>query len=261
MKTNAEIRAALKRGEATIGTWLQLPCPDAAEVMARQGYDWAAVDLEHGAFTRSDLPNIFRALERWGTAPFARLLSAEPDHVKAALDSGAAGLILPMIESRAQLDRAVTAALYPGGREFPNGRRGVGFARANAYGDGLSAHLDPEGGPGREVVLVAQIEDVRALGELDGILGHPRLDAYMIGPYDLSASLGRPGDFQHPDFQAAVAAIAACAEKYGLPKGFHVVHPDPVELRGKLDEGYRFLAYGVDAVFLHSGARCPLAGS
>ena len=255
-----EIRARLKSGQAVIGAWLQLPSQDVAEIIGRSGYDWAAADLEHGAITRADLPGLFRALELGGTTPFARLLYADRERIKEALDSGARGLIFPMIETRAQLDEAIAHALYPGGDGPFAGRRGVGFARANGYGRNLAEHLAPENGLGRNIVLVAQIEHVNALNEMEAIFSHPRLDAYIIGPYDLSASMGRPGDFNHPEFQAVLKRLTETAKACGLAQGFHQVEPDPAALKTRVDEGYSFIAYGVDALFLVKAAVNPLSG-
>ncbi len=255
--TSSDIRARLRAGEPTVGTWLQIPSSDVAEIIARMGYDWAAVDMEHGAFTRADLPDIFRALERWGTLPFARLAEATKSEIKAALDSGARGLIFPMIESRGQLDEAVGYALYPGGAEYAGGRRGVGFSRANLYGLDFPAHIHKDTGLGRDIVIVAQIEHVNAVPELDAIFSHPRLDAYMVGPYDLSASMNLTGDFANPAFTAVLDRIKAKGAEHGVARGYHVVAPDPAELAARAGEGYSFLAYGIDAVFLASRGQCP----
>lgn len=257
MPTSKDIRASIRRGGPVIGTWLQLPSPDAAEIIARLGYDWAAADLEHGSFTRAQLPDLFRALERWGTLPFARVAATDMTMIKAALDSGARGLIFPMIESRGQLDDAIAWSLYPGGEEFAGGRRGVGFSRANAFGMDFAAHVDGKSGIGHDVVIVAQIEHERALADLDAIFSHPRLDAYMIGPYDLSASMGLTGRFDHPDFLAALSLIEQKAEEHSVGKGYHVVQPSEDDLRTKIAQGYVFIAYGIDALFLQRGGRRP----
>lgn len=254
MKTAKDIRRALREKRPTVGTWLQIPSADSAEIIARMGYDWAAVDMEHGAFTRADLPNIFRALERWGTMPFVRVAEGAMREIKACLDSGARGLIFPMIETWEQLDEAIMYSLYPGGKEFPHGRRGVGFSRANSYGLDFTAHTEPEG-LGHDLVLVAQIEHVNALDNLEAIFSHPRLDAYMVGPYDLSASMGLTGQFEHPEFLKALTLIEQQADARGLPKGFHVVQPDPEALIARAAQGYTFLAYGIDSLFLQSGRR------
>ena len=258
MLTSKEIRARIRAGKPTIGTWLQIPSPDVAEIVGRMGYDWAALDLEHGSFARCRLPDMFRALERWGTLPFARVAEVSRRDIKAALDSGARGIIFPMIETRAQLDEAIAWSLYPGGKEFAQGARGVGFSRANAFGMDFAAHTDPEGW-GQEILLVAQIEHVNALDHLEEIFAHPRLDAYMVGPYDLSASMGLTGRFDHPEFLAALARIEEKAQASGMRKGYHVVKPDPALLRKKIAAGHTFVAYGIDSLFLQeSGARPSL---
>ncbi|MDR1685310.1 MAG: 2,4-dihydroxyhept-2-ene-1,7-dioic acid aldolase [Desulfovibrio sp.] len=257
MLTNRELRQKLRAGTPSIGTWLQIPSPEIAEILARTGYEWAAADAEHGAFTRAVLPDMFRALERWGTLPFVRVAAAKPELIKYAVDSGAAGLIFPMIESRAQLDEAVNSSLYPGGEEFSGGRRGVGFCRANAYGMDFDAHLDPRAGFSRELVLVAQIEHINAVAALDGIFSHPRLDAYMVGPYDLSASMGLTARFDEPEFIKTLERIEAKAVQYGVSRGYHVVRPDEPLLRDKVRAGYTFLAYGMDSLFLQTGGKLP----
>lgn len=255
MLSSKELRARICAGKPTIGTWLQIPSPDVAEIVGRMGYDWAAVDLEHGSFARCHLPDMFRALERWGTLPFARVAEASRRDIKMALDSGARGLIFPMIETRAQLDEAVAWSLYPGGAEYTRGARGVGFSRANAFGMDFPAHSGPDG-LGQEILLAAQIEHVNALAHLDEIFAHPRLDAYMIGPYDLSASMGLTGLFDHPEFLAVLDKIEQKARVHGMRKGYHVVKPDPALLREKIAAGHTFIAYGIDSLFLQeSGAR------
>ena len=200
MKTAQEIRAMMRGGTATIGTWLQFPSADVAEVMGASGYDWVAVDMEHGAFTRAILPDVFRAIDRGGSTPVARSAQAELRPIKDALDSGAQGLVFPMIESREQLDRAIRLSLYPDA----GGSRGVGYSRANMYG----RDFDPyRVGAAKDILLVAQIEHIRAVEQLDAILSHPRLDAIMVGPYDLSGSMGLTGQFDHPDFVAVMDSI------------------------------------------------------
>ncbi|MEG1609728.1 MAG: aldolase/citrate lyase family protein [Bilophila sp.] len=250
MKTACEIRAMMQGGKATVGTWLQFPSADVAEVLGASGYDWVAVDMEHGAFTRAVLPDVFRAIENGGSAPFARLPEADLRPIKDALDSGAQGIIFPMIESRAQLDRAMSLAQYPDA----GGSRGVGYCRANLYGREFDVYRE---GLARDILLVAQIEHIRAVEELDAILSHPRLDAIMVGPYDLSGSMGLTGQFDHPDFIATMKRISAACARHGMAMGNHVVQPEPERLAKCIADGYKFIAYGIDAVFLLSSAGCP----
>lgn len=254
------IRAALAQDKPTIGTWLQFPSAEVAELLARAGYDWVAADMEHGTFGRTGLTDIFRAIECGGAAPFARLAEATRLQIKSALEAGAQGLIFPMIESREQLNAAISWATYPG---YDDGRlpdeplrenRGVGFCRANAFGTQMDWYMKERAS---RVFLVAQIEHIRAVERLEDILSHPRLDAIMVGPYDLSGSMGLTAQFDHPDFQAAMRRIHEVCRAHKPLMGLHIVQPDPAELARQVEQGSRFIAYGIDSVFLWNGARRP----
>lgn len=255
-----QIRETIRQGKPTIGTWMQLPNADVGELLARDGYDWVAVDMEHANFGPSILPNIFRGIECGGAAPFARLPEASKVWIKYALEAGAAGLIFPMIESAKQLSDAIDLATYPGqdfwrkpGEAAP-AYRGVGFCRANAFGMHLEEYREKIA---PNIFIVAQIEHVRAVEQIEEILGHKRLDAIMVGPYDLSGSMGLTGQFEHPDFQAAMNKIAAACAKHGAVMGSHVVEPDPQMLAAEIRRGSRFIAYGIDSVFLWKAAARP----
>lgn len=242
---NLEIRSALKSGQPTIGSWMQIADSTVAEIMGRSGYDWIAVDMEHGSFSIQSLPEIFRALELAGIAPFARVAQAEPKDIKQALDAGAKGLILPMIETGEQLSKAISWALYP-----PRGKRGVGYCRANRFGKDLDLYIqDSEG-----LLIVAQIEHILAINNLDDILKVKGLDAIMVGPYDLSGSMNITGNFKHARFIQAMNTIFSKTREYEIPMGVHVVQPELDVLKSKIIEGYQFIAYGVDTVFLQNAA-------
>lgn len=258
--TLAEIRTKLREDRPTVGTWLQLPSPDAAEIMARAGYDWAAVDMEHGSFGADILPNIFRAIERGGAVPFARLPEATKVWIKTALEAGALGLIYPMIESRRQLDEAIDLSTYPGQDfwrkkgEYAREYRGVGFCRANAFGKDFQAYREKSA---PDIFIVAQIENIRAVENLGEILACPRLDAIMVGPYDLSGSMGLTGQFDNPRFREVMERIKRECSAHGSRMGLHIVEPDPDKLRSEIAGGARFIAYGIDTVFLWRAAQAP----
>jgi len=232
---------------------MQLPSASVAEIMGNAGYDWVAVDLEHGSFALNSLPDIFRALELGGTVPFARVGQNACKDIKQVLDAGARGVIIPMIEGRGGMEDAVAWAKYP-----PEGRRGVGFSRANLFGRRFEEYFSSIND---EIVVVAQIESIGAVRALDEILAVPGLDAIIIGPYDLSASMGLTGQFAHPEFIAAVEHARRKAEECRVPMGLHVVQPDPEALRVRIAEGDRFLAYGIDALFLHQNASNPVGAA
>lgn len=239
------IRNRLRCGDVSIGSWIQIPHPSVAEIMGQSGYDWVAVDMEHGAIGHQQLPDLFRALELGGALPLVRLAEGTATDCKQALDAGAGGVIVPMVDSAEFLIKVRDACRWP-----PAGKRGVGFSRANLFGK----HFDSYSNEAQAPLLVAMIEHVRAVENLDAILAVEGLDAILIGPYDLSASLGVTAQFEHPKFQASVQYIIGSAKRANLPSGIHVVQPSTQELHRRIDEGYRFLAYSIDAVMLREAA-------
>ena len=246
------IKNKLKTGQPTIGSWMQLPSTAVAEIMGQAGYDWVAVDLEHGAFSIESLPDIFRALELGGTCPFARVAQCHPKDIKQALDAGAQGLILPMVESGEQLERAISWAYYP-----PRGIRGVGYSRVNLFGKNFTSYVKDDS---KNVIIVAQIEHIHAVDNLDAILSVDGLDAILVGPYDLSGSMNLTAQFDHPDFLKTMDTIFQKAKEHGIPMGLHIVQPDQDSLKSTITEGYQFIAYGIDAVFLYNSAENPTNG-
>lgn len=237
------IRSKLSDGGHSIGSWMQIPHPSVAEILGQAGYDWVVVDMEHGAVAVHQLPDLFRALELGNTLPLARVAHGQPKDCKQALDAGAGGIIVPMIESAAQLIAVRDACRWP-----PAGTRGVGFSRANLFGKHFESYREEAQAP----LLVAMIEHHRAVAELEAILSVEGLDAILIGPYDLSASMGLTAQFGHPEFCATMERIRTLAVAKDIPVGVHVVEPSPEKLQHRLDEGYRFIAYSIDAAMLHS---------
>jgi 2-dehydro-3-deoxyglucarate aldolase len=242
------LRAKLRAGETSIGSWMQIPHGSIAEIMGDAGYDWVALDLEHGAIDVHQLPDLCRALELGGTVPLARLAQGHPKDCKQALDAGAGGVIVPMIHSAEQLTAVRDQCRWP-----PAGTRGVGFSRANLFGKRFDAYRAEAQAP----LLVAMIEHIDAVESLEPILAVEGLDAVLIGPYDLSASMGLTAQFDDARFAGALRRIRTAAGARGIPCGLHVIAPDPAALDKCLTEGHRFIAYSIDAVFLHVHAARP----
>jgi 2-dehydro-3-deoxyglucarate aldolase len=240
-----ELRQALESGKVSIGSWMQIPNASVAEIMGRSGYSWVAVDMEHGSIDFHQLPDIFRALELGGTLPLVRLASQSPENCKHALDAGAGGVIVPMIENAEQLEKVKSACRWP-----PAGIRGIGFSRANLFGKYFDAYTIEAQSP----LLVAMIESIFAVESLESILNVEGLDAILIGPYDLSSTMGMTGSFNTPEFKAAINRILSLCKKHNIPCGMHVVQPDGSMLQKRIDEGYLFIAYSIDAVFLSYSA-------
>jgi len=226
----------------TIGSWLQLADPAIAEMMARGPFDWLTIDLEHTSTSIGEAGRIIRIVDLAGKPCLVRLSGHDVAQTKRVLDAGAAGIIVPNVNTPEQAAAMVAAASYP-----PQGTRGVGLGRAQAYGidfPGYREHAD------RNLVVIAQIEHVEGVENLEAILAVEGVDGIFVGPYDLSASLGHPGEFDHPDYLEAMSTVGAQIGKTQKVAGIHVVEPDLDALRRAIGEGYRFVAFASEMLIM-----------
>lgn len=233
-----KLKEQLAQGKTTIGGWLTVASPIVAEATASCGFDWVAVDMEHAPVSEGDLQGVFIAIEHCGAAPMVRLPEADPYLARRLLDAGAHGLIIPVVESASAFSAFSRHCLYP-----PAGTRGVGLSRCNGWGASFDDYID-----GFSPVLVPQIETVAGVDAAAEIAALPEVDALFLGPYDLSASLGRRGDFSTPNFEDAIAAVRKTCAAQGKAAGIHQVEPDPDALSARVDEGFGFIAYGTDMI-------------
>ena len=243
------IREKLQNNQVSIGTWQQIPHACISEILGQAGYDWIAVDMEHGSINVAQLPDLFRAIELGGTLPLARITESNIKDCKQALDAGAGGIIAPMIESAEQLNTIRDACCWP-----PAGNRGVGFSRANLFGK----YFDEYKKEAQYPLLVAQIEHVNAVNNLENILQVEGLDAIIVGPYDLSASMCMTANFKDKKFLKIMNNIITLSKKYNIACGDHVVDPDRKLLESRINQGYRFLAFSTDGVFLNRSSVNPI---
>ena len=230
-----------------IGTWLTLAHPAIAEIMAKAGFDWIAVDLEHSVITIREAEELIRVINLCGVKPFVRLTSNDENLIKRVMDAGAHGVIVPMVKTAEEAQKAVDAVKYP-----PTGSRGVGLARAQGYGADFEQYKKWIN-EGSEVIV--QIEHIDAVKNLEEIFSVPGINGYIIGPYDLSGSMGKPGQFEDDDVKQAILNIKAIAKKMKMPGGIHIVEPNLTELSQRIKEGYEFIAYSVDTRMLDVACR------
>ena len=242
------IRKKLKAGGYSVGGWMQIPHPSIAEIMGDAGYDWIAIDMEHGSISISQLPDLFRALELGNTLPLVRVAHGQPKDCKQALDAGASGIIVPMVETAEQLLTIRDDCRWP-----PAGNRGVGFSRANLFGKKIEEYSQEA----QEPLLVAMIESVKALDNLDSILKVEGLDAIMVGPYDLSSSMGIPGEFDKKEYRTALERVNMLCVRNRVSCGIHVIKNSKEELDERIRQGYGFIAYSLDVVFLINACTLP----
>ena len=245
----AKIKQIFKDGNISIGSWMSMAHESIAEILASAGYDWVVIETEHTAIDVSEVLRLIIAIEARGAIPLVRLAWNDPIQAKAVMDSGAAGVLVPMVNNKADAEQAVKSIKYP-----PLGYRGVGLARAQGYGVTFDEYIQAAN---RDSLLFVQIEHFEAVRNIDEILAVPGIDGVFIGPYDLSMSLGLPGQLNHPEVEAAKQRVLEATKAYGLAPGIHLVHPDTAaeDLKQCIDLGYQFIALGTDILFLGDSAR------
>lgn len=241
------LKERLAGRELTVGSWIQIAHPAIAEIMAKAGFDWLVVDMQHSAIGIETAQSLIQVIDLAGIPPLVRISHNDPVLIQQVMDAGAHGIIIPNVNSPETARAAVQAAHYP-----PDGTRGVGLWRAQEYGFGFEAHWRWQTAGS---IVIVQIEHIEAVCSLEAILRTRGVDGFLIGPYDLSASLGIPGQFNHPDFRAALEKVHQVSRNLHALMGTHVVMPDVSAAREKINEGYRLIAFGIDTLFLGNGCR------
>ena len=203
----------MSKTDTSIGTWLSLYSEAIAEVLVNAGYEWVTIDLEHSAITIDQAEKLIRVIDLAGAKPYVRVSSNDEVQIKRVLDAGAKGIIVPMVEYKEDVLAAINATNYP-----PKGRRGMGLARAQGYGEAKAKNHYIHN-TSHQTELYIQIESEAALHHLDDMFSQD-IDGYMIGPYDLSASMGMPGDFSNQAFIKAEESILEKARKYNIKNLF-----------------------------------------
>lgn len=240
-----DFRNQLLQGQTLIGGWVTLGSPMVAEAVASCGFDWVAIDMEHGSSSVGDALLSFVACERHGALPFVRLPSADPYLARRVLDAGARGLLVPVVESATDFADFANHLHYS-----PSGRRGIALSRANGWGDDFDSYTSTF-----RPVTVAMIETRAGVEQAEAIARLDSVDAIFIGPYDLSADLGDPGNFTSTRFQEHLDQIKIAAQKASKPVGYHQVPTDPTALAEKIAEGYSFMAYGLDVTAMRDNLK------
>lgn len=240
------LKERVQKGETLFGCFLGLGSPLTAEIMGMAGYDWALIDLEHGAGDERETLHQLQALEHTPAAAIIRVESTVRQRAHRVLDLGAHGIMFPRIDTAEQAREAVAAMRYP-----PHGIRGVAFAnRACEFGSTFRSYLDASKD---SLLSIVQIETEIAVENAEAIAAVDGVDVLFIGPSDLSQSMGILGEFQHPRFVDAVEKTKRAAAKSGKTTGILLPKPDDFAFFHK--QGFRFLASGNDGVLLNNASR------
>jgi len=255
MRTN-HVKARLKAGEPSIGTWLGLPSPEAAEQVARIGFDWLVVDSEHNAVDIRTLAQMFSAMASTQTAPMVRIPWNSAENFKRVLDAGAWGIVVPMVNSREEAERAVEATRYP-----PLGSRSVGGGRHAISFDGGAEEYFRRAN--EEILLVLQIEHALGVEHADEILSVPGVDACFIGPNDMAASmgigLGVPLESDHPQLIQAIEHVRTTCLANGVAPGIHC--SDGAAVAARVAQGFQFCAMASEMKYLMGGLKADLGAT
>ena len=241
------LKKRIMDNKTTIGTWLTIGHTSVIELLAQANFDWIAIDIEHNLIGLDTLRNLIIAGQACNTAIFVRVAKNDELCIKYALDAGADGIIVPMINSLGDAEKLVSYAYYP-----PTGKRGVGLSRAQGYGTNFSKYLD---WAEKELTVIGQIEHIDAIDDLELIIKVKGIDALMIGPYDLSASIGYPGKYDHNDVKKAIQHFNYVCKKNQMASGLHIVPIEISRVQEAISDNYSFIAFGTDFNFIKAGMK------
>jgi 2-keto-3-deoxy-L-rhamnonate aldolase RhmA len=239
--------ARLRRRELLLGTIVTLPAPAVAEVLSAGGLDWLFVDTEHAPLDALAAQSLLQAAR---VPCIVRVPDGHEATLKKALDTGATGVVVPLVNTAQAAKAIVSFCKYP-----PRGVRGVGLVRAQGYGFDFQRYF---AGANDETVVVVQCEHIAAVEAIDAIVAVDGVDAVFVGPYDLSGSMGRLGEVEHPDVLAAIARVAEACRKGGKALGIYV--GSAAKAKAFIAQGYTLVAVGMDTIHLGEAARA-IAGA
>jgi len=245
------IKSQLAAGNVPLGTFVfEFNTPGIARIIAEAGADFVVFDMEHTGWSVETIRTLLATTRSTSLVPLVRVPATEYDFIARVLDAGAMGIMVPMVESAEQARTIVASAKYP-----PVGRRGAAFG---------VAHDDYTGGDivekiasaNREGLLLAQIETVAGLKNVDAIAAVPGIDVLWIGQFDLSISMGIPGQFTNPELIAAMDQVIAACAKHGKVAG--IMAPDLATGRDLLKQGFRMISYSGDLWVFQTALRQSL---
>lgn len=235
----------------SIGTWITIPHPTIVELLSSFNFDWLCIDLEHSPISYLELQNAIQIIQAKGKKAYVRVPLNSHYHTKFPLDAGPDGIIIPMVNSKQEAYEAVQYCFYP-----PKGKRSVGLARAHKYGFDFNSHYQKNI---NELDLIVQIEHINAVKDIKEILSIEEISGVFIGPYDLSSSLDIPGQLEHPKLIECTKIVEEETIKANKKLGMHVIAPEAEKINAKIQEGYSFLAFSIDSLFLGHNVQNQLA--
>jgi 2-keto-3-deoxy-L-rhamnonate aldolase RhmA len=241
-EARADLRKRLRGRQRVFAGWTSIGHPQITEALVRSGVDFMGIDIEHSTISLEQSQRIIAASQAAGAACLPRIASHNEEDIKRLLDSGADGIIVPMVSNPEEVEALAAWCKYP-----PLGRRSFGVARAQGYGldfdDYVASWNDSS-------MLIIQIESVAGVENIDAMLAFDAVDGVMVGPFDLSGSLGVPGQLDHPKVKTAAQKVIDACARAGRACGTHVVDPNADNMEAVFTDGYTFTALSSDVFLL-----------
>lgn len=233
--------------KVSLGSWVTVGHPYIAELMSSFDFDWLCIDMEHSAISYGELAVLILAIEKNNCIPIVRVGKNDELEIKKVLDAGAKGLIIPQVCSKNDAEKAVKFSRYQ-----PNGERGVGLSRAQGFGFNFDNYKNKIE---KEIFVIALIEHKDAIKNINEILSVEGISGSIIGPYDLSASYGKPGELDNQEVINALSEYEKTLELSHKPIGFHAVNSSSEEINKKIAVGYKFIGLSLDTLLLGNACK------
>jgi 2-keto-3-deoxy-L-rhamnonate aldolase RhmA len=247
---NAELKRKLYDNEVCFGTWISSSSPNTLDLLRRLKFDWFVLDSEHSPINAETLNSMIQILGD-SSSPMVRVGLNDQYLIKLALDAGAAGVVVPLVNTKEEATRAVSYSLYP-----PLGVRGAAATRASNYGLDFGRYVRRAN---EEVIIAIQVETRDALANIDEILNVKGIDIAFVGPSDMTVSLGLVDDRTNPKVIEAMRSVVAACERHGKIPGVMAITPEEAKNAVKL--GFRFVSLASDMKFLAAGAKAFLSAA
>lgn len=241
------LKSKLLNKQYTIGSWLMTNSTVVADVMTYSGLDWLVIDHEHTCTEFFHIENLITQIQKNNAEALVRVAKNDEVFIKKSLDAGANGVIVPMVKTLKEAQAAIEYCFYP-----PHGKRGVGLYRAQKYGYDFERYVSNHH---KEITLILQVEHIDILKDLEAISKLELIDGFIVGPYDFSASMGKPGEFNDSDVANALGEVEKIITKSQKSLGFHIIQPDPLLVFERRKSGYNFFAFSIDYLFIGNAIR------
>ena len=237
-----KLKQAMRNREQLFAAWVSYGHPSISDTFAKSGFDFIAIDMEHSKISLTEEKRIIAACQSEGVPCLPRPVSHSNDYIKPLLESGADGMLIQMVNTAEEVRHLINDLKFP-----PIGKRSYGVSRAQGYGFDFDEYITHWN---ETSTFIIQVESIDAVNNIEKLLAFDEIDAVMIGPYDISGSLGVPGQLNHPKVLEASKKVIKACKKFGKSCGTQLNDPNPENIQLLFDMGYTFAILGSDLFVL-----------